>query len=257
MPLTCSHPAAILPFKRYTRLDFPALVIGSMSPDFGYFIGQRYLAKLAHRPFGTVLICVPTGLLVYALFQLIRRDFCYLLPSPHRNQLMPLAQQRKPFTGKRFITLCLSLLLGVWTHVIWDQFTHDGSYIARHFAPLRTVLFYIGKQEITISYVLQYISTIVGAAILAIAYLKWLRSQPPKPDNQSDTWRYLLIATLALISLAIGTAIAIHLSPRVHDFHTFRDFFYKTGVTSVSMFTILTVTAAILCYTRRPNQSDM
>ncbi|MGZ5543302.1 MAG: DUF4184 family protein, partial [Limisphaerales bacterium] len=58
MPLTCSHPAAILPFKCFTprHLNFAALMIGSMSPDAGYFIGERGLAKLAHHPIGTVVI---------------------------------------------------------------------------------------------------------------------------------------------------------------------------------------------------------
>ncbi len=206
MPLTCSHPAAILPFRRFTpnRLSFAALVIGSMSPDAGYFIGERGLAKIAHQPIGTVVICIPTGLVLLGLFYLIRRELCFILPSPHRNQLTPLAHQKPVFTPETLLIAIVSILLGAWTHIIWDQFTHDGSYVSRHFAPLRMSLAHIGPQDITIAYVLQYISTLAGGAILALHYFKWLRSQSPKSDNQPDAWRYYLWCSLALVSLAAG-----------------------------------------------------
>ena len=37
MPLTIAHPAAVLPF-RHSRLPISALVIGSLAPDFEYFL---------------------------------------------------------------------------------------------------------------------------------------------------------------------------------------------------------------------------
>ncbi len=252
MPLTCSHPAAILPFKRFTPnpLNFAALVIGSMTPDVGYFIGERHLAKLAHLPLGTIFICLPTGFILLGLFYLVRRDLCFILPAPHRNQLTPLGQQRPRFTFEFLLMAMIAILIGAWTHIVWDQFTHDGSFVARHFSPLRHVLFYIGSQDITVSYVLQYVSTLVGAGILGLYYFKWLRTQPPRPDNQSDAWRYLLWFGLAVVALIVGAAIAIHLSAPVHEFRTFREFVYKMGVSAVSVFSVLIVISAILCYRR-------
>lgn len=250
MPLTCSHPAAILPFRRFITLNFSALIIGSMTPDTGYFIGQRHLAKLAHLPLGTVFIDIPTGLILLGFFYLLRRELCHILPAPHRNQLTPLAQRKPAFTIAALLVVVVSILLGTWTHIVWDQFTHDGTYAFRHFPPLRIALANIGSQKITIAYSLQYISTLAGAAILAFYYIKWLRIQPPKPDNQSDKWRYALWFGLGVVSLAIGTMLAIHLSPPVHDFQVFREFAYKQGVTAVSVFTILMIIAAVLCYPR-------
>jgi hypothetical protein len=227
-----------------------------MSPDAGYFLGERYFAKLAHRPLGTVLICIPTGFVLLALFNLLRRDLCYLLPSPHRTQLTPLANQKGRWNLKAILVAAISICLGAWTHIIWDQFTHDGSFLSRHFAPLRTVLFYVGPQEITISYVLQYISTIVGAAILAWYYWNWSRSQPQKTSRESDTWRYFLIFGLAAFSLVIGTAVAIYLSAPVREFQTLREFVYKMGISAVSVFALTFIVSAILCYSRRAMQRD-
>lgn len=253
MPLTCSHPAAILPFKRFTpnRLNFAALVIGAMTPDTGYFIGQRHLAKIAHLPIGTFILDIPTGLILLALFYLLRRELCYILPSPHRNQLTPLANQKPTFTLRAIIIAAVSILLGAWTHIVWDQFTHNGTYAFRHLAPLRISLAQIGPQQITMAYILQYISTLVGAAVLVLAYLKWLRTQPSRPDNQSDRWRYLLWFTLAIVALIIGALFARHLSAPVHEFQTFREFIYKMGIITVSVFTIFIVISAILCYRRK------
>jgi len=142
-------------------------------------------------------------------------------------------------------------LLGAWTHIIWDQFTHDGNFGYRHFALLRTKLFHIGDFPIHVAYLLQYLSTLVGAAILAFYYLKWLRAQPPKPDDQSDHWRYFLIFGAAIISIATGLLFAIHLSAPFHEFRTFREFAYKMGVITIAVFTILIVISAVASYPHR------
>ena len=50
MPWTFAHPAAVLPLRRFSGpglLSFAALVIGSTSPDFLYYIGQFDLAAFA------------------------------------------------------------------------------------------------------------------------------------------------------------------------------------------------------------------
>src|SRR5690242_6367039 len=121
MPLTTSHPAAVLPLKRFTPnpLDLAALVIGSMTPDAGYFIGERHFAKMAHYPIGTILLDIPTGLVLLGLFYLVRRELCYILPAPHRNQLTPLAHQKPTFTFPALLIATFSILLGAWTHIIW------------------------------------------------------------------------------------------------------------------------------------------
>ncbi|WP_245636533.1 DUF4184 family protein [Eikenella longinqua] len=44
MPFTLAHPVAVLPLARCRRCHFPALVIGSLSPDFVYFLHGRAVA---------------------------------------------------------------------------------------------------------------------------------------------------------------------------------------------------------------------
>jgi hypothetical protein len=96
MPWTFSHPLVVVPLRRLCpeRLNFTALIIGSMSPDFGYYIGKFPVANFAHTGLGTLVVCLPMGLLALGLFYLIRRPLCFVLPQPHRAALMPLASRR-------------------------------------------------------------------------------------------------------------------------------------------------------------------
>lgn len=51
MPFTLAHPAAVLPFWR-SRLHFPALLLGSVAPDFGYFLAGRPVSGAGHTLWG-------------------------------------------------------------------------------------------------------------------------------------------------------------------------------------------------------------
>src|SRR5689334_105290 len=117
MPWTVSHPAAVLPFRRFAKrpLTFAALVIGSMTPDFGYYIDRFDLSDFAHTLPGTFLACVPTGLVLLLGLCLFCRPICYVLPSPHRQALEPLCPAF-PREVRHWSLILLALLFGAWTH---------------------------------------------------------------------------------------------------------------------------------------------
>jgi hypothetical protein len=92
MPWTLSHPAIVLPLRRFSPqpLDFAALVIGSMTPDIGFYIDRFDLSTFAHTLPGSFLACLPTGVILLFFYYLFCRPVCYALPSPHRQALLPL-----------------------------------------------------------------------------------------------------------------------------------------------------------------------
>ena len=78
MPWTLSHPAIVLPLRRFSPrpFDFAALVIGSMTPDIGFYIDRFDLSTFAHTLPGSfrlsshrgspallLLLFLPAGLL--------------------------------------------------------------------------------------------------------------------------------------------------------------------------------------------------
>src|SRR3989338_5092867 len=71
MPFTFAHPAIILPFyksKTFSRF-FTLLVIGSMSPDFEYFLRLQTYSKYSHTLLGILYFCIPTSLLVFFAYE--------------------------------------------------------------------------------------------------------------------------------------------------------------------------------------------
>lgn len=65
MPFTLSHAAATLPIKWRLgpRADFAALAIGSMAPDFPYFLGLPVHRDVTHSLFGVLWFSLPVGML--------------------------------------------------------------------------------------------------------------------------------------------------------------------------------------------------
>src|ERR1044072_7764328 len=98
MPWTFAHPAAVIPLRRLcpAPLNFAALAIGALTPDFGYYVGLFRLANEAHTLPGSVLVCIPTGLVLLVCFYLVRRPVWNVLPQPHRTLLEPLVSKPAP-----------------------------------------------------------------------------------------------------------------------------------------------------------------
>src|SRR3954451_141750 len=92
MPFTPAHPAIVVPLARRWPGCFilPALVVGSMSPDFEYFVYLRPIRTIGHDLVGIPLLCVPSGLALLWLFQrVMKRPMVLLLPRALRVRLLP------------------------------------------------------------------------------------------------------------------------------------------------------------------------
>jgi hypothetical protein len=128
MPFPLAHPAAVLPLRRYCPryFNFPALVIGSLCPDVGYFFdcgnfSHRFLA-------GSVGFCLPVGLLCVLVFYGVRWPVVGILPAGYRRSLLPFCQRP---AGNPFL-IVLSLLIGVWTHLLLDSITHPDDWLVKY-----------------------------------------------------------------------------------------------------------------------------
>ncbi len=70
MPFTFSHTAIVLPLTKVSRKTLPltGLVIGSLSPDFEYFLHFRMYGETFHTWWGVWAFCLPISLIIYVLF---------------------------------------------------------------------------------------------------------------------------------------------------------------------------------------------
>ena len=248
MPCTFSHPLAIVPLRRLCPrwLNFAALIIGSMSPDFGYYTQQFGLAKYAHTLPGSLILCLPAGLIILGLFYLIRRPVCFLLPQPHRTALMPLASRRPVVSLRNILVAALSVLIGAWSHNVWDSFTHDGAWAVQRIPLLSMPLLHVAGTDLPVSYLLQQFSTFSAGAALGVLYLLWLRKQRQATlQPGSDWWRYLLLSALIIISLAIAVPFALRMASFYEGYTAIRVIIFRTAIYSASAFVPLILLAAV------------
>ncbi len=90
MAFTLAHMAAALPFyrnnnKSHSRrwLQFDALLIGTMIPDLPYYTGgSSAIGDLSHQWVGVLTYCLPSGILVFALWYWVLKPAVYALIQP-------------------------------------------------------------------------------------------------------------------------------------------------------------------------------
>lgn len=184
MPFTFAHPAAAAPLQRplgrYGVLS--ALVIGSMSPDFSYFLPLGVRRLDTHSFTGLVLFCLPAALAVYVAWHvLLKGPLLALLPRALLGRLDEHARNYRSLPSRPWSAVLVSLLVGAVTHLVWDAFTHPDTLVTRNVAFLRLALYSTGPYEITVYNALQLASTAAGLALLGWWCLRWLRRATPQP----------------------------------------------------------------------------
>lgn len=128
MPFTFAHPVITMPWWKKKSLPVSALIIGCMAPDFEYFVRFRAAGIWSHEGPGILLFNLPMILLLYVLFETVVRPVLFVyLPSwfPYRWD----REGKLPTSLKGWLTVTLLGLVGVGTHLLWDQFTHKGAWI--------------------------------------------------------------------------------------------------------------------------------
>src|SRR3954447_1401838 len=140
-------------------------MIGSMAPDFGYFLPFSLGRTSTHDFDGLFLFCWPVGVAVWLLFvKLLERPTIELLPTPWRERI----PRSAPVTPRALLLVSLGVIIGAMTHIAWDAFTHGGTPVGDLFPILNARLFEYHGHHIRLFLVLQYLSSVAG--LLALAY---------------------------------------------------------------------------------------
>jgi len=171
VPFTLAHPAAVLPLRRYCPrvLSLPGLIIGSLTPDVAYLFDEGKASHFSHGLLGSVVFCLPVGLLMFGAFYLLRRRVVKLLPPVYRRVLVPACE--RPL-GPLWV-IPVSVLLGAWTHIFWDSFTHNEGWFVQHLSFLQMPLMTRGSRTARVCHVLWYGCSVAGVAWLLVAFERW------------------------------------------------------------------------------------
>jgi hypothetical protein len=201
MPFTLAHPAAVLPLRHLRALRTAPLLIGAMVPDAPYYLPVSHrVAFDTHSFAGSYLIDLPLGIVLLAVAVLLRDPLTALLSARTRWLCL---HALEPFRRRasEWLLAPLAILIGVWTHLFWDSFTHGDGWIVHRVAALRQIVV-IGGYNVQVCHLLQYLSSIVGLAIM----LWWYRRLPAPATDAAHAARLahagpaiLLVAGAALL----------------------------------------------------------
>lgn len=209
MPFTLAHPAAVLPLRGIRYLRTAPLVIGALIPDLPYYVpgalahllpeSGRFLQE-THTFAGSLTVDPLLGLAALGAVFALRAPLTALL-SPRARWLCLGALA--PFRAHplEWLLAPLAIVLGIWTHLLWDSCTHMDGWMVHRVAILSAPV-RIGAYEGNVCHVLQYLSSVFGLVVLTVWYLR-LPAPPAaravREPTRSAAGPALLLAAAAAI----------------------------------------------------------
>lgn len=212
MPFTFSHPAIVLPFVSLKRkwLSATGLIVGSMAPDFEYFLRMKDKSIYSHTLPGLFWFDLPLGILICFIYHNIVRDpFIDNAPKLVKERLIAYKGFNWTSYFKNYwIVVCVSILIGGASHILWDSFTHENGYFVNRIPLLQR---WIDTPIITIHIynLAQQLSSFFGILIVAIALIR-LKVYPVKMD--SNIYKYwLLVSAISILVIILRIASGLHI----------------------------------------------
>jgi hypothetical protein len=202
MPFTFSHPAIVLPLTSISNkwISATGLIIGSMVPDFEYFLRMKVKSDYSHTLAGTFWFDLPVALVTAFVFHNIVRN-CLInnLPGSLKSRAANFHKfgWNRHFKEYWFIVI-LSILIGVASHIFWDNFTHVDGYFVKTFPALNNTVEIFGFKS-PVFKLLQHGSTLLGALLIVYTVFKLPKSNVTGDGTNKLYWRIVIIMVIFTI----------------------------------------------------------
>jgi hypothetical protein len=193
MPFTFAHPAAVLPFLKSKRISWSGILLGSMMPDFEYFLRLRLSGEFGHTWWGILYFNLPVGLLLILTFHgIVKEPLVRNSPTFLKQRWEELSKlDFWGFFRSRWYVVLYSLVIGAFTHVLWDSFTHNSTIIVNSLTFLKTpVSLYF--ESYPLYHILQHVSTGIGLIIMGL-YVFRMPASETQSKRDRGFWFWLVI----------------------------------------------------------------
>lgn len=144
MPFTLSHPLFAAPLRKaIPSLSLTGLIVGSMGPDFEYFIAMVPIRTVGHTMEGFLLQVLPLGIAFsFAFHRCVKPLIPLLLPNIGglKQYAAQLIQPWRLSTGGDWLLFILSLFIGFLTHLFMDHWTHASGWFVKAFPVLQSIM---------------------------------------------------------------------------------------------------------------------
>jgi hypothetical protein len=207
MPFTFAHPAYAVPLKFVNPRNFSVtgLALGSMAPDFEYFLMLEPHQTVGHTLMGFFVQAAPLSILFAYLFHGVAKEALALhLPSLFGldRRAYALIKPWKLSKPRDWIVFLASVFAGFLSHLAVDAFTHESGFMVQRLPALQAVLFL----DLPLFKLLQYGLSVFGLAFLACAVgLALRRAAVDRVNPPIATYRRKLFYWAAAASVAVLT----------------------------------------------------
>lgn len=203
MPFTFSHPAIVFPLTYLPKkwYSLTGLVIGSLTPDFEYFLRMRIKSNYSHTLDGFFWFDLPLGLLLAFIFHnIIRNSLFDNLPTFFKSRFSVFRQfDWNEHFKKNWFVVAISILIGAGSHILWDSFTHEHGYFVQTIPTLTNTIELFNRQA-PILKILQHSSTIIGGLVIAFAIYKLPTHKKEGENVNLKYWIIFTVLTLTIIT---------------------------------------------------------
>lgn len=191
-------------------------------PDVPYFITLKDAIRWGHSLPGVFFFCLPAGLLLLWLFHsVVKRPLVALAPEYVRARIAPEQLEFRFGPWKRFLLIVGSLLIGTFTHILWDGFTHEHGYFVKNWAWLSIrVASPLHRGTTPLWRLAQHGCSVLGVVLVVAVTVWWWRQKPalanPVPADYSPARRHGILALGIVLAGLLGIAGGWVLEGRHH-----------------------------------------
>jgi len=142
-------------------------------PDFEYFLRMKIRSDFSHTFGGVFLFDLPLGILTAFIFHnIVRNNLFDNLPYILKSRAIIFKDFNwNIYFKKNWLVVIFSIIIGTFSHILWDSFTHDTGYFVQKFEILNQSVELFDKQ-IPILKILQHLSTFIGAFVIGFSLYK-------------------------------------------------------------------------------------
>ncbi|HAC25776.1 MAG TPA: DUF4184 domain-containing protein [Cytophagales bacterium] len=220
MPFTASHPAIIIPLMRWRYLSATGLVIGSLSPDFEYFLKMSVSSKYSHTFWGLFYFDVPiTVALAFIFHLLVKRPLLENVPGFVADRLQPLYELNfVTYFRDNPVSFLVSAWVGAASHVLWDSFTHAHGFMVQQFPALVHTIVPFDGARYPLYYALQHVSTVVGLALIAVFFWRFPNTRYARASGHWTFWPLVAFSVILVLVLRFQNGWNEQIGNRVVSF---------------------------------------
>jgi hypothetical protein len=242
MPFTFSHPAAILPLNYLKKgwVSLTGLVIGSIVPDFEYFIRMKDRSIYSHTWPGMLWFELPLGLLLTFVYHyLVRDSLLRNLPALFQKRLLPFSDFNwQEWFKRNSFTIIVCIIIGSCSHLLWDRLTHETVQFVDTSIPVVREKINTHLERKISYYLFWNFSSLIGA--LVVLYGIWQMPVHKHIKPRTDAFYWIIVSIITFMVVIIRELIIPHIP------------YYDFVVTIISGFIIaLILTPQIVRYNHK------